>query len=364
MCESEDKMSDKKRVAVVGYGGMGKWHTKHLLTSDVCELAGIYDIKEDRMQLARDNGIYTYPSFEALLADETVEIVTIATPNELHKPLAIEAMKAGKNVISEKPVTLSSQDLQEIFDASKKYDRLFTTHQNRRYDVDYLMMKDLYASGELGNVFSIESRYHGSRGIPGDWRGEKEHGGGMILDWGVHLIDQMLGIVNDRPIKRINCVCDHITNKEVDDGFKLDLYFEGDLTAHIEVGTSHFISLPRFFMAGTSGAALIQTFKSNCTVVTCTEWHEDNVAPVVTGGGLTKTMAPRNEKTTATREITPPESDVHNFYRNFVKAVDGIEEQLVTHVQLMRSMKIMEAAFESDRLGHPVEFADFKDGRK
>ncbi len=357
-------MSEKTRVAVIGYGGMGKWHTKYLLASDVCELAGVYDINPVRMDLARENGIYTYESREALLADESVQIVTIATPNELHKPFAIEAMSKGKHVISEKPVTLSSEDLQEIFDASKKYNRLFTTHQNRRFDVDYLMMKDIYASGELGDIFNIESRYHGSRGIPGDWRGEKEHGGGMILDWGVHLIDQMLGIVNDRAIKKVRCVCDHITNKEVDDGFKLDLYFEGDLTAHIEVGTSNFISLPRFYMTGTSGAALIQTFKSSCTVVTCKEWHEDNVAPVVTGGGLTKTMAPRNEKTIDTREITPPTSDVHDFYRNFVKAVKGEEEQLVTHPQLMRSMKIMEAAFESDRLGRPVEFADFKDGRK
>ncbi len=357
-------MAEKIRVAVVGYGGMGKWHTKYLLESDVCELAGIYDIKQERVDLAHENGIYAYDSFEAVLADESVTLVTIATPNELHKPLAIEAMKAGKHVISEKPVTLSSEDLREIFDASKKYNRLFTTHQNRRYDVDYLMMKDIYASGELGEVFGIESRYHGSRGIPGDWRGEKEHGGGMILDWGVHLIDQMLGIVNDRMIKQIYCKCDHITNKEVDDGFKLDLFFEGDLTAHIEVGTSHFISLPRFFMTGTSGAALIQTFKSNCTVVTCREWHEDNVAPVVTGGGLTKTMAPRNEKTIDTREIEAPTSDVHDFYRNFVKAIRGEEEQNVTHVQLMRSMKIMEAAFESDRLGRPVDFADFKDGRK
>ncbi len=357
-------MAEKIRVAVVGYGGMGKWHTKYLLTSDVCELAGIYDIKQERIDLAHENGIYAYDSFEAVLADESVSLITIATPNELHKPMAIAAMKAGKHVISEKPVTLSSEDLQQIFDASKKYGRLFTTHQNRRYDVDYLMMKDIYASGELGEVFGIESRYHGSRGIPGDWRGEKEHGGGMILDWGVHLIDQMLGIVNDRAIKKIYCKCDHITNKEVDDGFKLDLFFEGDLTAHIEVGTSHFISLPRFFMTGTSGAALIQTFKSNCTVVTCREWHEDNVAPVVTGGGLTKTMAPRNEKTIDTREIIAPTSDVHDFYRNFVKAIRGEEEQNVTHVQLMRSMKIMEAAFESDRLGRPVDFADFKDGRK
>ena len=80
--------------------------------------------------------------------------------------------------------------------------------------------------------------------------------------------------------------------------------------------------------------------------------------------GLTKTMAPRNENTITTREMERPDSDVHNFYRNFVRAMNGEEEQDVTHVQLMRSMKIMEAAFESDRLGRPVDFEDFHDGRK
>lgn len=357
-------MTEKKRCAVIGYGGMGKWHTRYLLESDVAILSGIYDINPEKSKEAEANGIHAYASYEEVLEDSSIDFVTIATPNELHKPLAIQAMKAGKHVISEKPVTLSSEDLQEIFDASEKYGRLFTTHQNRRYDVDYLMMKAVYASGELGDVFGVESRIQGSRGIPGDWRGKKEHGGGMILDWGVHLIDQMLGIINDRLIKKVYCVCDHITNAEVDDGFKLDLMFEGDLTARIEVGTSHFISLPRFYMTGTNGSAIISDWRDKTKIVCCKNWEEKDVKPVVTAAGLTKTMAPRNENTITTKEMERPDSDVHNFYRNFVRAMNGEEEQDVTHVQLMRSMKIMEAAFESDRLGRPVDFEDFHDGRK
>ena len=90
--------NEKKRVAVVGYGGMGGWHVKHLLKSDVCELAGIWDIKESRREVARENGIHTYTSLEDVLADKTVDIVTVAVPNELHKPLSIQALEAGKNV--------------------------------------------------------------------------------------------------------------------------------------------------------------------------------------------------------------------------------------------------------------------------
>ena len=348
----------KKRVAVIGYGGMGGWHTRYLLKSDVCELAGIYDIKPERAALARENGIYAYDSLEALLEDKSVELVTIAVPNDLHKPLAIQCMAAGKNVISEKPVTVSSADLQEMIDASHRYNKLFTVHQNRRWDCDYLMMKQVYASGELGEVTAVESRIHGSRGIPGDWRGKPEHGGGMILDWGVHLIDQMLGIVTDRKIESVYCRCNHITNYEVDDGFRMELYFEQGLVALIEVGTSNFISMPRFYMTGTNGSAMVNDWREDCRVVCCKNWDEKDVVPVVTAAGLTKTMAPRDEKTITESVVHRPDSDVHDFYRNVCAAIDGREKQIVTHEQMMRVMRVMEAAFESDRRRAPVDFED------
>ena len=180
----------------------------------------------------------------------------------------------------------------------------------------------------------------------------------MILDWGVHLIDQMLGIVYDKKIKSVYCRCDYITNAEVDDGFKLDIYFEDGITARIEVGTNHFLSLPRYYMTGSSGAAKIEGWKSDCEIVLCTEWNEENVVPVVTAAGLTKTMAPRNAKTTKEETVVRPVSDVHDFSRNFTAAIDGNATQLITHDQLRRCMKVMEAAFESDRIGAPVAFED------
>jgi len=358
--------SVKKNAAIIGYGGMGGWHERYFTekNSDCVNLLGIWDIKESRREAAREKGIYVYSSLDDVLSDERVDFIVIATPNDVHKDIAVAAMKAGKHVVSEKPVTLCSEDLEEMIAASNKYGKVFTTHQNRRWDVDYMMFRDLYRSGKLGMTFTVESRIHGSRGIPGDWRGEKAHGGGMILDWGVHLIDQMLGIVYDKKVKSIYCRCDYITNAEVDDGFKLELYFEDGITAHIEVGTNNFLSMPRFYMTGSSGAAMIGDWREDCRVVLCTEWSEENVVPVVTAAGLTKTMAPRNSKTTKEETISRPESDVHDFYRNFTAAIDGREEQLITHDQLRRCMRIMEAAFESDRLGRPVDFEDIDAPRK
>ncbi len=345
----------KKNGAIIGYGGMGSWHGEYLKRSDAVNLMGVYDIKPERCEAAEKNGIHTYSSLKAVLGDPAVDFVTLAVPNDLHKPMAIEAMKAGKHVISEKPVTLSSADLQDMIEASHTYHRVFTVHQNRRWDGEFLVMRDIYRSGALGQVYHIESRCHGSRGIPGDWRQEPEHGGGMILDWGIHLIDQIMGIVNDRTLRRIWCKCDHITNELVDDGFKLEMYFDGDLTAHVEVGTSNFISMPRFYMTGANGSAIIPDWTLPARVVWCCNYNEKDVIPVKTAAGITKTMAPRDETSIATKEIPQPAADVHDFYRNFVKAIDGEEEQIVTHHQMMVDMKIMEAAFQSDRTGLPVD---------
>jgi len=349
-------VGNKKGVAIVGFGGMGSWHKNKLLNSDVAELCGIWDIKEDRRQAARDENIHVYTSFEDVLADEKVDIVTIAVPNELHMPLSIAALEAGKNVISEKPVCLSSEELANIIAASERTGKLFTTHQNRRWDADFLMMKQVYESGDLGDVFAIESRVQGSHGIPGDWRGKKEHGGGMMLDWGVHLIDQILQITKERKIERIYCVFDHITNYEVDDGFKLDIYFEEGLVARVEVGTSHFISLPRHYMNGSNGTAIIRGWGKDCEVVCCKNWEDKDVVPVVTAAGLTKTMAPRNKDTITEYVIPSPKPDVHDFYRNYCLAVDGKAEQIVTHKELMRVMKVMEACFASVEAKAPVDF--------
>ena len=347
----------KKNLVVIGYGGMGTWHTQHALKSDVVNLAGVYDINPEKNKLAEERGIFAYDSYEAVLADEKVDLITVAIPNDSHKEVVIRALEAGKNVICEKPVSMDSAELDEMIAASEKSGKLFSVHQNRRFDVDFLAMKQIKQSGELGELINIESRIHGSRGIPSDWRGEKEHGGGMLLDWGVHLIDQVLQIFDEK-IDKIYCVFDHITNKEVDDGLKMTIYFEGGKSAFIEVGTYNFIPMPRFYLRAEKGSAIITDWREKCKVAKCKYWHESEVLPVQTAAGLTKTMAPRDSVTMDEYELEKPASDVHDYYRNFCAAIDGEAEQLVTHPEMRRVMKVMEACFESDRLGQVVKFEE------
>ena len=178
----------------------------------------------------------------------------------------------------------------------------------------------------------------------------------MILDWGIHLIDQLMLVYKDEVIDTINCTVTNITNKEVDDGFYLTITFKSGAVAFVEVGTYNFISMPRFYMKSENGSALITDWKEKAKVAKCKYWHENDVLPVQTAAGLTKTMAPRDDVTLDTYEIDIPKSDVHDFYRNFVSAIDGKCTQFVTHDQMRIDMKIMEYAFKSAELNQTVKF--------
>lgn len=345
----------KHKMAIVGFGGMAGWHHKEIQTIDDLEIAGIWDIKEERRAVANQKGLHVYESLEDLLAAPETDLVLIATPNDVHKPVAIAAMEAGKNVISEKPVTLSSADLQEMMEASTRTGRFLTVHQNRRWDEDFLTVRNILKEGRLGELFRVESRVHGSRGIPGDWRQEKEHGGGMILDWGVHLLDQMLLLFPGVSIRSVYATWTHVTNQLVDDGFSAELLFENNVRALVEVGTSNFISLPRWYVLGTDGTAVIEDWDLSGRIVRASGVDEKDVMPVITAAGLTKTMAPRRDDSIFTEELPKARSDVREFYLNVMAVLEGREESRIKLPEVMRVMKLMEAIARSAESGEVVK---------
>ncbi len=342
-------------IAVIGYGGMGGWHTKRIAEIDEVKLVGVYDIKQERLDIAKEKGIKTYTSLDEVLNDREVDVCTIATPNDVHKEIAKKCMAAGKNVVCEKPVTLSSADLEEMIAAANKHGVLFTVHQNRRWDEDFRVAEKIVKSGELGRVYRISSRVHGSRGIPGDWRNTKAQGGGMVLDWGVHLLDQMNMMMGRMP-KSVYATLSNVTNEEVDDGFVATFTFDNDIIFIVEVGTSNFINLPRWYIEGLNGTAQIDDFKVNGKIVTATVDEAHDAVPIITAAGLTKTMAPRTPETIKESELPRIECDIHDYYKNIADVVNGEAKAIVTHDQQREVMRIMEAIFESAEKNQVVYF--------
>lgn len=348
----------RHKIGIIGFGGIARCHYNELLAYDRADVKGIFDLDPKVIAYAKEKNIGTYASKEALLADPEIDLVLIATTNEAHKPLAIEALAAGKHVICEKPVTLSSKELLEVMEASKKYGKVFTVDQNRRTNKDFVLMKRKVEEGLLGDVYVIESRVEGSRGMPTGWRTLKALGGGMMLDWGVHLIDQIMYMI-DQKVTNVFCKMYKIQYPEVDDNFRLTMTFASGLTAHIEVSTNNYITHPRWYVLGKDGTLQIDDWECEGKIVRCIDkesvWDEE---VFYTKAGPTKTMAPRSENSTETIAIHEPADVVDNLlvvYDQFIDAVEGKAELTIQPEQALRVLRVMEAAFLSDETGEAVK---------
>lgn len=339
------------KAGIIGYGGMAGHHEKVMRVDyDRLKLKGIFDLNEHRCDVAKEQGYYVYSSKEELLSDPEIDVVIIATTNDAHKELSIEALNAGKNVICEKPVTLSSDELLEIMEVAKTSKGIFTIDQNRRTNKDFVLMKRNVEEGIIGKPYVIESRVEGSRGMPKGWRTLKKLGGGMMLDWGVHLIDQIMYMVDEKVVD-VYCKMFKIQYPEVDDNFRMTMTFESGLVAHVEVSTNNYITHPRWYVLGTDGTLQIDDWNCDGKIVRCInkedEWQEEIF---YTKAGPTKTMAPRSEKSTETITISEPLDVVDNLtvvYNQLLDAVEGKADLTIKPEQALRVLKVMEAAFES-----------------
>ncbi|HZJ87513.1 MAG TPA: Gfo/Idh/MocA family oxidoreductase, partial [Erysipelothrix sp.] len=293
------------------------------------------------------DGYKNYESYQSMLEDAALDVILIATPNEIHKDLSIEAMNHNKHVICEKPVTLTSKELQEIMDVAKKTGKTFMVHQNRRWDDDYLVAKNLYDNKQVGDLFHIESRVHGANGIPGDWRAMKKHGGGMLYDWGVHLLDQILQMVQS-PLDSVENYLSFVLGHDADDGFTSLLKFKDGTTCLVEVSTTSFIQLPRWYVKGTEGTAIINDWNLNGKTV---KYNVDakHIAPtpIKAGAGLTKTMAPLNKGSIIEEDLPKPLEVKKSFYDNFYEVVNHNQNPLVKNEEVKEVMVLIEKMFEA-----------------
>ncbi len=341
-------------MAVIGYGGMGGWHVNNVSTRiPQMKVKGIFDIREEAKEKAGKNDLYVYESVEEIFQDPEVELVTIATPNNFHKDYIIRCLEAGKNVICEKPVTMNAGELAEAIEVAKRTGKVFSIHQNRRWDKDYVTVKTLLNNGSVGTPYFIESRVQGSRQAMYGWRGHKINGGGMVLDWGVHLIDQLMDMI-ESPVVSVDAHLFSLYSDEVDDNIKIFLRFENGVSAVCEMSTNCLIPGSRWHVSCTDGTIVIDNFSCDGKVVQLKEnaqmeWSDDIV---YTEAGPTRTMAPRPEFTVTTSELPKVETDWSDYYKNIAAVIEGREELIVKPEQALRVMQVIDLVFRSQKEGH------------
>ncbi|MDR1566655.1 MAG: Gfo/Idh/MocA family oxidoreductase [Treponema sp.] len=348
----------KHKMAIIGYGGMAGYHHENINKHfPDMEIVGVYDIREEAGQKAREKGLAVFRNPEEIYGSRDIELVLVATPNDFHKPYAIACLEAGKNVISEKPVTLNAAQLEEIIAVSEKTGKFFTVHQNRRWDKDFLILKKIFAGGLLHDPYVIESRVQGSRrGLHG-WRGWKQNGGGMLLDWGVHLIDQMLNFTAPKKCIAVSAVLHKVFAPEVDDNFTASFRFEDGLNYIVNVAMNSFIVQPRWHISAADGTCLIQNFECEGKIVKLAddktlEWAEDIV---YTAAGPTRSMAPRPRETTLELKLPEVTGSWQDYYRNIIEALEGKARPIVKTAEALRVMKLIDLVFLSDEKKCGVE---------
>ena len=345
------------KMAIIGMGGMSGWHFNNI-KNDIkdIEIVSGYDINEEVCaRRAKEWGIKVYNNPDELYADPEIDLVLIATSNDVHADYSIKCMEAGKNVVCEKPVTMTVAELEDVIKAKNKTGKFFSIHQNRRWDPDYITVKKMLADKMIRNPYTIKSSVHGSHRLWG-WRAFKEPGGGLLLDWGIHLLDQMLDLIPE-PVISVYGHLHVLEDSEVDDAFTVMLRFEGGCTAVVDISTNSYVVEPRWRVHSPDGTAIVEDWEMHGKIVKQADPDEIDWTETViyTAAGPTRTMLPRPKETTVQLELPKVgERSWIDYYKNVVDVLNGKAKQIVTAEQGLRVMKVIEAIFESDRTGAAV----------
>ncbi|WP_337099765.1 Gfo/Idh/MocA family protein [Paenibacillus sp. YIM B09110] len=197
-------MSRTYRIAIIGCGGIanGK-HMPALSKLKNIEMVAFCDIVEERAVEASQKygaeGARVYTNYKELLTDASIDIVHVCTPNDSHAEIAIDALEAGKHVMSEKPMAKTAHDAQRMVDAAKRTGKKLTVGYNNRFRADSQHLKKICEEGELGEIYFAKAHAIRRRAVPtwGVFLDEEKQGGGPLIDIGTHALDLTLWMMNN-----------------------------------------------------------------------------------------------------------------------------------------------------------------------
>ena len=348
------------KFGIIGYGFMGHEHMTMLSAFDGIDVVAICDIEPEQMNDAPE-GVRKYEDANDLINDSEVEVVLISANNDQHLKLVKAAAEAKKDIICEKPLALCAADLAEMEKAVAENGVKFTVHQQRRFDIDFRTIKEVFDGGTLGDIFTVQTGLYGYNGNMHDWHVYPEQGGGMLYDWGVHLIDQMLWMIPGK-ITSVFADVRNVINEQVDDYFKILLMFENGITAEVELGT-YFLKDENkwferhWFIGGNKGSAYVDGFDPVGKLVRTTSLLTNvGGSRTMTAAGPTRSFGPPRDGLIVSEDLKVAETTHKMFFENYVKAYNGEEDFLVKIPEVKRVLAVMDAARESARTKKSVDF--------
>jgi predicted dehydrogenase len=336
------------RVGVIGFGFVSKtFHVPLLKGTEGYKIAAVSSSHPaDVKAVLSDVDVVSDP--KALATHPDIDLVVVASPNETHAPLAEVAMRAGKNVVVDKPLTITVEQARHLGAVATKNDVLLSVFQNRRWDSDFLTIQDAIRRGLVGRIVLFESRIDRFRpDVRERWREIPGPGAGLLYDLGPHLIDQTL-LLFGIPETVQATTARQRRGARTDDYFQLVLRY-GEMVAILGAGSLVSGGSARFAVHGEKTSVVKQK----------PDIQEDQLKAGVLPGakewGLDPDDATMYEGASGeTRAIRSARGDQRGYYVALREALLGRARNPVPPEQGATVMAIIEAALRSDAEGRRV----------
>jgi scyllo-inositol 2-dehydrogenase (NADP+) len=333
-----EKPAKALRCAMLGWGpacDMGKGHANWINSNPGMKAVAMCDIDPARVAVAKEEapdleGYFT--SLDDLLKMPDLDLIVNILPHNLHAPTTLKCLDAGKHVVLEKPFCITVDEANAMISKAKEKKLMLSLFHNRRWDGDYLTIKDLIARGLIGDVFRIECGQEGY-GHPGFWwRSTKEISGGVMYDWGAHFLDWILNLFPGAKITQVTGdfqkrMWHAVTNEDHGEAM---IRFENGVIADYVTSTISANGRPKWRICGTLGA--IQA-----------NWGDIDLVSYASGVRLESKV-----------KVTLPGYGSTEYYRNVADHLLFGEELVVKPEQARRVIGVIDAAQRSSASGTSV----------
>jgi len=349
-------------VGIVGYSpAVGLAHALGVEATPGLALRAVCDLDPQRLEEARRGfpHLATCQSAESLASDHSVDLVIVATPPNSHASLALQMMSAGKHVVCEKPLALSQREAAAMAEMAERQEVHLSCFQNRRWDVDYLAIKQAVREGLIGDLFYVETFVGGFNHPCGLWHSHETISGGTAYDWGAHYLDWIVSLIPERVSSVVGTrhkrVWRDITNADQE---RIQIRFAGGQEAeflHSDIAAAR---KPKWYLLGTEGAIVgcwrdVTTYEIDPVLY----FQEHEIPATEMVSDLTLYSRHRSGQI-VTHSLALPQRQHHAFYGNLADHLLTGEPIVAPLEDSVRVVAILEAAVRSADKGGTVEVLD------
>jgi predicted dehydrogenase len=338
------------RTGIIGFGpGGNTFHAPVIDTTEGYRISKIRARKDSEVNLAKQR----YPhaaitdNADDIINDPDIDLVVIATPNDSHHSLTKQALLANKNVVVDKPFTITTADADDLIKIAKQQNKILSVHHNRRYDSDFKTIQKLLKANLLGRLVEFESHYDRFRNYlrPGQWREKDIPGAGILYDLGAHLIDQPL-VLFGFPGAITADVRAQREGTKATDNFEVIMHYP-NLKVTLKAGMLVSQQLPRYILLGDKGSFVkygldVQeaALKAGLTPHTKSDW---GIEPESVWGNLVTEINGINFSGKIQSEV----GDYRGFYANVRDAILNNTPLDVTAEHARNIIRVIELAMQS-----------------